>query len=112
MTASKPRHLRRPHGKKLHHHLTAAERRAAEKRRKAWETQKCSASIVAQNGILGGRPRLDKTRLDVEWFAANRDMPPQWWAKYYGDLGLEAILFMFAVVDAVELGLRAARRNQ
>lgn len=74
-------------------------------------TTKCKASIVAQNGYLGGRPRLAGHRLDVEWFAANRDNPPQWWSEHYSDLGLEAILFMFAVVDAVEKGLASARSN-
>jgi hypothetical protein len=58
--------------------------------------------IVSTPGTLGGSPRLDGTRLNVEFFVWNRDRTPEWFETYYGSYVPRAhVDFMFAVVDAV-----------
>lgn len=56
--------------------------------------------IVATPGWLGGRPRLDQTRLGVNFFAAHRHQPREWFAEYWPYLSDKDLAFMFAVVDA------------
>ena len=35
-------------------------------------------SLVATEGTMSGRPRLDGTRLDLAWYASNRNQPRAW----------------------------------
>jgi hypothetical protein len=66
----------------------------------------CKSSVVSHEHTLGGSPRLNKTRLSVRWFAANRFNPPTFWEQF--GLTIEQLAFMFAVIDDVSRGLKEA----
>lgn len=57
--------------------------------------------VVAHPGWLGGAPRLDGTRLGVEWFTYHRDEPREFFSQYWPYVTDEHLALMFAVVDAV-----------
>ena len=59
-------------------------------------------SVVCTPGILGGRPRLDGTRLSVAWFAANDGMPKAAFAEHWPYLTEAHLDFMAAVIHAVK----------
>ena len=42
------------------------------------DKKKTIPSIVATEGTMGGRPRLNGTRLDLAWYVANRNQPRAW----------------------------------
>ena len=58
-------------------------------------------SIVATPGTVGGRPRLNGTRLDLAWFVWNIGQPREWYRTFYPYLTERHLAFMDAVIDEV-----------
>jgi len=60
-----------------------------------------SPAIVATAGTCGGDPRLDGTRLTVEWFAYHRHESRAWFVEHYPYITDAHLGLMFATVDLV-----------
>ena len=68
--------------------------------------------IVSTPDTLGGRPRLDGTRLPIAWFVFHRERDMDWWRKYYPYLSEHEINFVIGVVNQVENALNEIKECQ
>jgi len=62
-------------------------------------------SIVATEGTMGGRPRLNGTRLDLAWYVANRNQPRAWFDRWWYLTDADHALFeavVYEVIGALE----------